>query len=172
MIRECDVPAGSALGRDAIGRAYYRDSWQAPLTRPDRDIVEIYTAIFAHAPLSMKLLMIVRNAVVRPFGLKAPPARETLRGSFKAGRTAGETIGRWPIHFASADEIIAGFDDKHQDFRVSVFALRQGETASVVLTTICTVHNFFGKAYLFFILPYHRYGVRKMLANAVAAGRL
>ena len=172
MIRECDVPAGSALGKDAIGRAYFRDSWQAPLARPDQGIVEIYSAIFGHAPLSMKLLMIVRNALVRPFGLIAPPARETLRGRFRAGRAAGEAMGRWPIHFADADEIITGFDDKHQDFRVSVFALRQGETASVVLTTICTVHNFFGKAYLSVILPYHRYGVRKMLANAVAAGRL
>jgi Protein of unknown function (DUF2867) len=42
----------------------------------------------------------------------------------------------------------------------------------VVVTTICTVHNAFGKFYLFFIAPFHRYGVRKLMSNALAAQRL
>jgi hypothetical protein len=44
--------------------------------------------------------------------------------------------------------------------------------ASVIVSTICTVHNLFGKIYLFFIVPYHRHGVKTLLRNAVAAGRL
>jgi hypothetical protein len=43
---------------------------------------------------------------------------------------------------------------------------------SIVVSTICTVHNLFGKIYLFFIVPFHRYGVKTLLRNAVAAGRL
>lgn len=46
------------------------------------------------------------------------------------------------------------------------------ETASVVVTTICTVHNVFGKLYLFFIVPFHKRGVKRIISNAVAAGRL
>jgi hypothetical protein len=34
------------------------------------------------------------------------------------------------------------------------------------------VHNLFGKIYLFFVVPFHRYGVKTLLRNAVAAGRL
>jgi hypothetical protein len=42
----------------------------------------------------------------------------------------------------------------------------------VVVTTICTVHNLSGKLYLFLVVPFHRYGVRKLMANALAARRL
>jgi len=38
--------------------------------------------------------------------------------------------------------------------------------------TICTVHNAFGKIYLFFIIPFHRHGVRSLMSRAVAAKRL
>jgi hypothetical protein len=44
--------------------------------------------------------------------------------------------------------------------------------ASVIVSTVCTVHNLFGKLYLFFGVPFHRLGVRKLMANARAAGRL
>jgi hypothetical protein len=53
-----------------------------------------------------------------------------------------------------------------------VLCQRRAETASVVVTTICTVHNTFGKIYLFFVVPFHRHGVRKLMSNAVKAGRL
>lgn len=168
----CDIPSGSALGADLIGNAYFHDSYLAPLTRPELGIVDIYAAILGHAPPLLKLLLIVRNAIVRPFGLKAPAATDIMRGGFKTGHVVGDTIGRWRIFFISDDEIIAGGDDKHQDFRVSVLRVRSAETASVVVTTICTVHNAFGKVYLFFVIPFHRYGVRKLMSNAVAAQRL
>ena len=169
---ECDIPSSSALNRNLIENAYFHDSYRAPLARPELEIVDIYAAIFAHMPLLLKLLLVARNAMVRPLGLKAPAAAEVMHGGFKVGHTVGETIGRWRIYFISDDEIIAGSDDKHQDFRVSVLRIRSAETASVVLTTICTVHNLFGKCYLFFVTPFHRYGVQKLLSNAVAAQRL
>ena len=50
--------------------------------------------------------------------------------------------------------------------------VRDGDGASVVVSTICTVHNLAGKLYLFFVVPFHRYGVRKLLTNALAARRL
>ena len=171
-ITECDIPSGSALSGDLIRNAYFHDSFRAPLTRPELGIVDIYAAILGHAPLLLKLLLIVRNAIVRPFGLKAPAAADIMRGEFKTGHTVGDTIGRWRIFFISDDEIIAGGDDKHQDFRVSVLRERDAGTASVVVTTICTVHNAFGKIYLFFVVPFHRYGVRKLMSNALAAQRL
>ena len=171
-IIECDIPSASALSRDLIRNAYFHDSYRAPLTRPELGIVEIYAAILGHAPRMLKLLLIVRNAIVRPFGLKAPPASDIMRGEFKTGHAVGDTIGRWRIYFIGDDEIIAGGDDRHQDFRVSVLRVRSAETASVVVTTICTVHNAFGKIYLFFVVPFHRRGVRWLMSNAVAAKRL
>src|SRR5258705_9209777 len=103
---------------------------------------------------------------------EAPAAADIIRGEFKTGHAVGDTIGRWRIFFISDDEIIAGGDDKHQNFRVSVLRERGAGSASVVVTTICTVHNAFGKIYLFFVVPFHRYGVRKLMSNALAAQRL
>ena len=169
---ECDIPSSSALSRNLIEKSYFNDSYRAPLARPELAIVDIYAAVFAHMPLLLKLLLVARNAMVRPLGLKAPTFTETMHGGFKTGRAVGETIGRWRIFFISDDEIIAGSDDKHQDFRVSVLRIRNAETASVAVTTICTVHNLFGKCYLFFVAPFHRYGVQKLLSNAMKAQRL
>jgi hypothetical protein len=47
-----------------------------------------------------------------------------------------------------------------------------GDGSSVVVSTVCTIHNLSGKLYLFFVAPFHRYGVRRLMANALAAGRL
>jgi len=172
-IVECGVPSASALGREVIESAYFCDSYSAPLTRPDLAIADIYAAIFAHPPLTMKLLLIVRNAIVRPLGLRAPPAGQIMRPELKGRYAVGEKVGLWSIFFIDENEIIAGADDRHQDFRVSVLRVHAaGGAASVIVSTICTVHNLFGKIYLFFIVPYHRHGVKTLLRNAVAAGRL
>jgi Protein of unknown function (DUF2867) len=53
-----------------------------------------------------------------------------------------------------------------------VLKVPDGDRTSVVVSTICTVHNLTGKLYLFFVVPFHRYGVRKLMANALAARRL
>jgi hypothetical protein len=55
---------------------------------------------------------------------------------------------------------------------LSVLKVSDGGAISVVVTTVCTVRNQFGKYYLRAIVPFHRRGLRRMLLNAVAANRL
>jgi hypothetical protein len=168
---ECDVPAGSMLSRQLIERAYFRDSYRAPLSRRELGIVDVFFGIFAHHPLWMKLLLIVRNRVASLAGLDAPTTSEILHIQIKDRYVVGEKIGVWPIYALSENEVIAGRDNKHMDFRLSVLKV-PGDKPSVVVSTICTVHNLAGKLYLFFVVPLHRYGVRKLMANALAARRL
>ena len=171
-IVECDVPSGSMLGREAIEHAYFRDAWRAPLRRSELGIVEIFFAIFGHHPLWMKLLLIVRNKVASLVGLEAPTASDILHVEIRDRYVVGDKIGVWPIFALSENEVVAGRDNKHLDFRVSVLKVPSGDAPSVVVSTICTVHNLSGKVYLFFVVPFHKYGVRKLLANALAAQRL
>ena len=86
--------------------------------------------------------------------------------------SVGDKIGPWPIFHIDANEIVAGRNNKHLDFRLSLLKEADGKTASVVVSTICTVHNLFGKIYLFVIVPFHRSGVRLLMRNAVVAKRL
>jgi hypothetical protein len=169
---ECGVPSGSMLSRELIERAYFRDSYRAPLSRTELGIVDIFFGIFAHHPLWMKLLLIVRNKVASLAGLDAPTASEILHVEIKDHYVVGEKIGVWPIFSLSEDEVVAGRNNKHMDFRLSVLKVPDGDGTNVVVSTICTVHNLSGKLYLFFVIPFHRYGVRKLMANALAARRL
>jgi hypothetical protein len=169
---ECDVPSSSVLSRDLIESAYFRDSYRAPLSRKELGIVDIFFAIFAHHPWWMKLLLIVRNQAASLIGLDAPIASEILHVEIRDHYAVGEKIGVWPIFSLSEDELVAGRDNRHMDFRLSVLKVPDGDGMSVVVSTVCTVHNLFGKCYLFFIVPFHRHGVCKLIANAIAAQRL
>jgi hypothetical protein len=169
---ECDVPSTSALSPDLIDNSSFHDSWRAPLARPELGIVDIFFALFGHTPLWMKSLLIVRNAAARLVGLEAPTVAEIMQPTVHKVYGIGDKIGPWPIFFIGEDEIVAGRNNKHMDFRVSVLKAANGETARVVVSTICTVHNLFGKIYLFVIVPFHRSGVRSLMRNAVVAKRL
>lgn len=172
---ECDVPSCSVLSRDLIRTAYFHDSYRAPLARSDLGIVDLFFALFGHTPLWMKLLLIARNAAAKLIGLEAPTVSEIMRPTVRKEYHVGDKIGPWPIFFMADNEIVAGRNNKHLDFRLSVLKARDGEAAEaadVVVSTICTVHNVFGKIYLFFIIPFHRAGVRSLISNAVAAKRL
>ena len=172
QVVECDVPATSSLNRDLIANAYFRDSYRAQLSRPELGIVDIFRALFGHTPFWMKLLLLVRNAAAGLFGLEVPTVGEIMRPVVRGHYRAGEKIGPWPIFFIADNEIVAGRDNKHMDFRLSVLKAVDGEAASVVVSTVCTVHNTFGQAYLFFIVPFHRRGVRALMSNALASKRL
>ena len=169
---ECEVPAGSTLSRDLIRNAHFHDSYRAPLTRPELEIVDIFFAVFGHTPLWMKLLLIVRNAAASLFGLEVPSVGEIMKPELRDAYRAGEKIGPWPIFFIGDKEIIAGRNNKHMDFRLSVLKEMSGDAMSVVVSTICTVHNVFGKIYLFFIVPFHRSGVQSLMSRAVVAKRI
>src|SRR3984893_5679815 len=147
---ECDVPSGSMLSRELIERAYFRDAYRAPLSRSELGIVDVFFDIFAHHPLWMKLLLIVRNKVASLAGLDAPAASEILHVETKDRYVVGEQIGVWPIFSLSEDEVVIGRSNKHMDFRLSVLKVPDGDRTRVVVSTICTVHNLTGKLYLFF----------------------
>jgi hypothetical protein len=169
---ECDVPSSSMLNRDLIDSCYFHDSYRVPLTRVELGIVDIFFAVFGHTPVWAKALLIVRNAIARLAGLEAPTAAEIMKPDIRSDYSVGEKIGPWPIFFIGGNEIVAGRDNKHLDFRVSVLKTVDGETMSVVVSTICTVHNLFGKIYLLGIVPFHRNGVKSLMSNAVVAKRL
>ena len=155
-----------------LAGAYYCDSFEAPLRRDTLAMHEIYLALFAHHPRWARRLLILRGRIVALFGLRASTAADFDAIEIKSAYAVGEKIARFTLLGQSETEIVAGGDDKHLDFRVSVQKLTGSGSSRVVLSTAVSPHNLFGKAYLFVILPFHRFGVRMLLSNAVTAGRL
>jgi hypothetical protein len=169
----CEVPAGGALGRDAIARADFRDAYRVALRRPGRDVVDLFFAIFTDRPAWMTALLVARNRAAALAGLAVPTTAEITDARRRDRYAVGDKIGPWPIFFLGPDELVAGRDNKHMDFRVSIRALRDDAGApAVVVSTVCHVRNAFGRAYLAAVIPFHKFGLRTLLARAVAAGRL
>ena len=169
---ECDVPGHSALGKDLIERADFRDSYRAPLSRSDLSVVEIFFAIFARRPGWMNLMLIARNKAAALAGLKVPTTSEIMNMKQRDRYFIGEKIGPWPIFLLSSDELVAGRDNKHMDFRLSIMKVHDGARPSVVVSTLCMVHNKLGQYYLSSIIPIHKFGLPRLMANALAAQRL
>lgn len=171
-IIKCEIPTVSVLQRRQIDDAYFWDSYRAPRTKPQTSIVEIFFNLFGHHPRWINALLIIRNKLVTICGFDAPTAAQIRDVQAKTHYEVGDTIGPWPIFALSDDELVAGRDNKHLDFRLSILRVDCGGAPSVVVSTICTVHNIGGKIYLFFIVPFHKWGLQRLISRAIRAGRL
>ena len=166
-----DLPAGSRLASQRAG-AYYSESYEVPLGRSDLKIHEIYLAVLGHLPWWARALIVVRNQLVSLFGLHAEPSANVWKPAIKDSYAPGEKILRFTLYSLDDHEIVTGRDDKHLDFRVSVMQVSEKGAPKVVVSTLIFVHNLFGKVYLLFVLPLHKLGMRHLLAQAVAHGRI
>lgn len=171
--RPCELPDASAL-RTHLSRFDYLDSFEIFARKPHQSMVEVYAALLGQLPASFKHLLVLRSLLVKPFGITGVGYRDlTTKIDTSRSYAAGEKIGRWTLYDQRPDEIIAGANDKHLDFRVSVLRERGAEGSTrVVLSTGVMTHNALGRAYLATILRFHRFGVTQLLANATRAERV
>ncbi|WP_298972513.1 DUF2867 domain-containing protein [uncultured Roseobacter sp.] len=100
-----------------------------------------------------KGLVALRNLLTAPFGL------------MKDGPATDRKLGLFPVEMSTPTEVIVGFDDRHLDFRVSVFSADN----TVYLATWVHPHNIGGRVYLRAILPFHILIVRNALARVANA---
>ena len=116
-------------------------------------------------------MLIGRNKVAALAGLEVPTTLEILNMEKRNRYFVGEKIGPWPIFFLDSDELVAGRNNKHMDFRLSIMKVHD-DRPSVVVSTLCMVHNKFGQYYLSSITPFHKFGLRRLMASALASQRL
>jgi hypothetical protein len=95
----------------------------------------------------------LRHRLVAPFGLKTRAPNES----------GADIIGLFPVVSQTPDRLVAGFNDKHLDFRLVVDVAAAGQSQSVTATTLVLTHNLLGRAYLAIIMPFHRLIVRALL---------
>jgi hypothetical protein len=148
----------------------YLDSFEVPSRTPAQDLVAIYAAVLGHLPKVFKRLLVVRSHLVKPLGIAGVSYGDLARSiDIERHYAVGDKIGRWTLFARHPDELITGANDRHLAFRVSVF---RDVRPRIVLSTAVMTHNTFGRAYLATILPFHRFGVARLLRDASAAGRI
>jgi hypothetical protein len=113
-------------------------------------------------------LMKIRDALVATIGLKTGSQLTSLGTNNRASR-----VGIFKIYSTTEHEIVMGEDDKHLNFRVSVFCRPRPAPASerrLVVSTVVHCHNRLGRIYIFLIAPFHRLIVRSSLRRAARVG--
>ena len=150
IVISCDLPEQSAL-HERISSTDFVDCYSVDAETQTRRAAEIITSFPAWA----QFLLHVRTIVTAPFGL------------LRDGPEAADKLGLFPIEQETENEIIAGFNDKHLDFRVSVFS----NDSRFFLGTWVHPHNFGGRLYLKLIMPFHILIARNALRRVANARR-
>lgn len=146
------------LPHSALENADWADAYQVTLDH-GRGFGSAHVAgeaIFEAFPKVTHYLLILRQIIMAPFGLKGPRHIESMNT---------DSIGFFPIKFENENRIIAGFDDSHLDFRIVVELGKNENQQTVSLATIIRRHNWVGRVYLATILPFHRWIIRSALAK-------
>ncbi|MDO6590227.1 DUF2867 domain-containing protein [Loktanella sp. D2R18] len=101
------------------------------------------------------MLMRLRNAIVKPLGLKT-----------ESGDTGDQAI--FPVHLDTEDEMIIGTDDYHLNFRIAILR----KDGMIHMATWVHRNNLLGRIYLAVVMPFHILIVRgamRRIASATSA---
>lgn len=118
----------------------------------------------AQMPPWVSKLMWVRNRLVSVVGLKtgdAPSFGNTVPKTFEVG----DRIGVFRVESVSENEVILGEDDRHLDFRISIYRNDKG----YYLATWVHPHNWMGRAYLKIVMPFHRLITQNCVKRLIAS---
>ncbi len=142
-----------------LAGAQFADAFSIAIDNPALDARHAAERMMARQPRWIETLKSRRNILVTPLGLKTSGESRTA---------PREMVGIFPIVSQTPDRLVAGFNDKHLDFRVVVDVANSGALRNVTLTTLVLTHNRLGRTYLAIILPFHRLVVRSLLRQVAA----
>jgi hypothetical protein len=140
-----------------LAGAQFADAYRIAIDGTEVNARRAAEKMFARGPRWAEALLALRNILVRPFGLKTSGEGEPASAGM---------IGLFPVVRETADRLIAGFNDRHLDFRVVVDVAPSGSGQEITATTLVKTHNWLGRVYLAIVLPFHRLIVRNMLQRA------
>lgn len=166
-IRQTTFPEKSLLYPKREQYDYY-DCFGGVTNVDPVDIIELTKAFAKPSPQWLTTLLVLRNAIAGLAGLKTDINKNT-DPSRKSDFAIGEHIGFFKVYDRTENEMVLGEDDKHLDFRVSLFleTIENNPTEKrVVVTTVVKYNNWMGPLYFFFVRPLHKLLVPALLKEA------
>ncbi len=133
----------------------YMDSYSVDINTKSLTIDQVGKSFFLASPEWVSALLQLRNKVVGIFGLKTgsnKSDKQRLIANFKF--EIGERLALFKIFDKNQNEVIFGENDKHLDFRVSLFLDKQKNTLTV--STLVKFNNWMGRLYFIPVLPFHK----------------
>ena len=142
-----------------LAGAEFADAFRIEVADPNVDARLAAERMISRQPRWAVALLSLRNFLVAPLGLKTSGA---------GPGTPRDMIGIFPVVSETPDRLVAGFNDRHLDFRLIVDVTPSGEARQVTATTLVRTHNRLGRVYLAIITPFHRLIVPAMLRRVAA----
>jgi hypothetical protein len=159
-------PDNSIISRDMNDGIHYIDSYSIEIENTDNYSIDYLTALlFSSIPSWVRMLLKLRDFLVKPFGLETGiiPEQGTLDKSLYYN--IGDRAIFFPVIDRSESEIVMAEDDKHLYFRTSLFVKKTSDQnlENVYLTTLVKFHNIWGKLYFAPVKPFHKLIMRTLL---------
>ncbi len=152
-----EIDAGTLLAG-----AQFIDAFRVEIGATTVNAREACVRMVLHGPRWIDALVRLRNIAVAPFGLKT---------SGEGAPAPGGLIGLFPVLSETPERLVAGFDDRHLDFRVVIDVTGHAADREVTTTTLVRTHNLLGRTYLTLIMPFHKLVARGMLGSIVEPTR-
>jgi len=147
-----------------LAGAQFADAFRIEIEDRDLDARCAAERMMERQPRWAEALLSLRNLLVAPLGLKTSGAG----GPAAPREMTRDMIGIFPVVSETPGRLIAGFNDRHLDFRVVVDVTPSDGVRQVTATTLVKTHNWFGRTYLAIILPFHRLIVPALLRQVAA----
>ena len=154
------LPQSSALNKFIADKDFV-DCYSAQIQHSEQSIDDLARGAQFKMPKWAIPLLLLRNIIVKPLGLKTTfEGQQSRTGTINPG----EYVNFFHVAERHDNEVIMGGDDKHLDYRVSVFRDNKVPETLYVATWVHR-NNWLGHAYLFFVLPFHKAIVSNMTKN-------
>jgi hypothetical protein len=158
------VPAESAINAHLPG-ASFCDCYSIDASGARLTALDYFLAAIARTPPWVERLMLLRNKVVRFFGLKDLGGLGGLDISKPASAyVPGDRVGIFTLISNTDGEVLLGESDKHLNVVLAVFRHQPAAESvhTISITTVVHVHNWLGRLYMLPVKPMH-----KLIAPAV-----
>ena len=142
-----------------LAGAQFADAFRVEIEDRNLDARQAAERMMARQPRWAEALLALRNFLVAPLGLRTSGAGLV---------PPRDMIGIFPVVSQTPDRLIAGFNDRHLNFRVVIDVTAPGSVRQVTATTLVKTHNWFGRIYLAIIMPFHRLIVPALLRQVAA----
>lgn len=106
----------------------------------------------------------LRNALVKPFGLKTS-GKEKPVYDFNKPIVKNGYVGFFEVIDLNAEEVLLYADDSHLEAYFAIFVNQSDNKAEVQAITTVNTRNRFGRIYLSTIMPFHKLIIRSMLKH-------
>ena len=152
------VPLHSAISA-YVPAAYFYDATSISVDDSEVSALGFFIKALREPPTWVDQLMSARNQIVSLLGLKNLGNLSRLDPDKPASaNAAGERVGIFTLIMNSDNEVLLGDKDRHLDVTLSVHKSRGvgGAQATITVTTVVHVHNWFGRLYMLPVTPMHR----------------